>query len=51
MTVSYNSGRYLTDFLASTAAPRTDDAVVVADNGSDDLDAVRGATEHAGARS
>jgi N-acetylglucosaminyl-diphospho-decaprenol L-rhamnosyltransferase len=48
--VSYNSGRYLTDFLASTdAAASVPTAVVVADNRSDDPDALRAAAEARGA--
>jgi N-acetylglucosaminyl-diphospho-decaprenol L-rhamnosyltransferase len=50
VTVSYNSGRYLTDFLASTAAASTADTpVVVADNRSADPASLRAATEAAGA--
>ncbi|KQO62167.1 glycosyltransferase family 2 protein [Curtobacterium sp. Leaf261] len=49
VTVSYNSGRYLSDFLASVAlASTTDTPVVVADNRSTDPDALRAATESAG---
>lgn len=50
VTVSYNSGRYLTEFLASTrAAAEQACPVIVADNRSSDVDALRAATEAAGA--
>ncbi|WIE53563.1 glycosyltransferase family 2 protein [Curtobacterium sp. MCBD17_003] len=50
VTVSYNSGRYLTDFLASTGASCSGRVpVVVADNRSDDLAGLRAATEASGA--
>jgi N-acetylglucosaminyl-diphospho-decaprenol L-rhamnosyltransferase len=52
ITVSYNSGRYLPDFLASTreaSADASDVVVVVADNRSDDVAEARRTTEDAGA--
>jgi len=52
VTVSYNSGRYLAEFLASTAAAARDPSrmtVVVADNRSDDVGEARRTTEAAGA--
>jgi N-acetylglucosaminyl-diphospho-decaprenol L-rhamnosyltransferase len=52
VTVSYNSGRYLEDFLASTAAAaRTDHPlrVVVADNDSDDVVRLAATTRSHGA--
>ena len=50
VTVSYNSGRYLAEFLASTAASSLDRTlVVVADNASRDEAEARSTTEAAGA--
>ncbi|MFZ7089077.1 glycosyltransferase family 2 protein [Curtobacterium sp. RRHDQ10] len=50
VTVSYNSGRYLTDFLASTTEASTAATpVIVADNRSEDPVSLRAATEASGA--
>jgi N-acetylglucosaminyl-diphospho-decaprenol L-rhamnosyltransferase len=50
VTVSYNSGEVLPEFLASTAAASAAPlVVVVADNDSDDPEALRRVTEGAGA--
>jgi N-acetylglucosaminyl-diphospho-decaprenol L-rhamnosyltransferase len=50
VTVSYNSGRYLTEFLVSTHTASTEPLrVVVADNESTDADALRAVTEEHGA--
>jgi N-acetylglucosaminyl-diphospho-decaprenol L-rhamnosyltransferase len=53
VTVSYNSGRFLSEFLESTRSASATDAsvpVVVADNGSQDADALADTTETRGAR-
>ncbi|MBD8658997.1 glycosyltransferase family 2 protein [Frigoribacterium sp. CFBP 8754] len=51
VTVSYNSGRYLDEFLASTAAASASGpvTVVVADNDSDDVDGLASTTTARGA--
>ncbi|MBD8139236.1 glycosyltransferase family 2 protein [Frigoribacterium sp. CFBP 13605] len=51
VTVSYNSGRYLSAFLASTESASAEPTrLVVADNASTDVDAARTTTEGAGGR-